>query len=359
MPIGGADSDVNVSGRAIDLSVVILTGGVNRQILHDCIRSVTTECTAAKLQYEVIVIDNACSPELGTAFLESFPEVVLLRFSERVGFPTGNNAGFKRTCGRYILQLNDDTRIEPGAFRTLIAFMDQHPEVGASGPRLLNPDGSLQVGYTNAFPRMIDMFCILFGVYRFSRRNRFARRYFLMDEDAQSLREVDQPAGAALLYRRGVLNRVGLPDENYTYAYDDVDMCMRIKAAGYKIYYVPQASITHYGGMSILSQPMGERFDQVFSGVLFLYQKHRPGQLLLLKVMMIAALCVRLPWVVFKNIVASPAERHKRRGQVRTYWKYLVLLTRNLFSRLPSRVVSAKPTELLHDPQYRFHEQIT
>lgn len=343
MPLGSSDP-VALSSQPndpLDLSVVILTGGlISDHLLRQCLESVYQACLMVSSGTEIFLVDNASGKGLESWALKEFPATTLVQFAEPVGFCTGNNAAFRRARGRYVLQLNDDTKVFPDALAEMVRFMDAHPEAGAVGPRLVNPDGSVQVGYyARTFPRFIDTLCSVFGINRLFPQNRFLRRHFQLDASVDAVREVDQPAGASLFYRHSALAEAGWLDENFTFAFDDVDICWRLWKSGWKIYYLPAARVMHYGGLS-MNQASSSMPDRWFNGLMHFYRKHKsPGEYLLLRIVLIAATLVRIPAVLLLSCWPPNVEKYHLKGQVKTYGKQLLALLMSFF-RSYSKTVS-------------------
>jgi N-acetylglucosaminyl-diphospho-decaprenol L-rhamnosyltransferase len=292
---------VTLKPSELDLSVVIVTGGLasDSHPLRGCLSSIIASARHAEISFEIIVVDNACAIPLADWLPESFPGVTILRFSPQVGFCRGNNAGFRRSRGRYLLQLNDDTELDPRAIAEVLKVFAVHPDAGAVGPRLVNPDGSMQYGYyARTFPTLIDHIFQLFWINRVFPKNPVLRRHYLLADDPDVFREVDQPAGAALFYRREVLFELGLLDEDYFFAMDDVDICTRIRRAGWRIYYCPTARVAHFGGASLKTQS-SILSQSWMNGLLCFYRKNRSmPEFTVFRLLLILALLFRLPIMV-------------------------------------------------------------
>ncbi len=284
----------NVEKLPIDLSVVILTAGVDVNMLLRCIQSVVRACELLDGRSEVILIANAAE-HIENVAAEAFPNITVIRFAERVGFCHANNAGFRVSRGRIIVQLNDDTEVAEDAFANLSRFLDRHPEVGAVGPRLETSDGNLQVGYyARRLPKLLDIGFHVFGVNGLWPGNPVIRRYYLMD-DPDRTRPVQQPAGAALTYRREALFQIGLLDEDYTYAYDDVDVSRRLLASNWQIYYLREARVLHHGGASLNNGATRLSYETIH-GLLLYFRKHgSQAEYVSVRIMMLVALLLRVP----------------------------------------------------------------
>lgn len=158
-----------------------------------------------------------------------------------LGFAGGNNAGLAAACGRYLLLLNSDTEVRPGALKELVVFMDAHLEAGACGPMLVNPDGTLQPSGRD-LPTPASLFLDMTRLYRLWRRDLYVQR----GRDYTQVAPVGELSAAAFLVRRSVYEQVGGLDTGFFFYYEDVDWCKRIGDAGYCIYYVPSAQVMHH-----------------------------------------------------------------------------------------------------------------
>ncbi len=228
------------------LSVTIASWNTTKD-LKDCLASL--EVVRDELPFEVIVVDNAStdgSPEM----IESlFPWVRLLRMPTNLYFTGAHNRALSVRSAPHAFLLNSDTVVHPGALKTLFEYSVAHPETGVLGPKLLNPDGSLQFS-CRRFPNPMAALFRNTWLGRMFPNNRFTREYLMTDWPHDQPREVDWVSGAAMFVTHKAMEEVGLLDPNYFMYCEDVDWCYRIHKAGMKIMYVPQASITHAIGRS-------------------------------------------------------------------------------------------------------------
>lgn len=332
---------------ALDLSVVILSAGRDLAMVQRCLRTVLVACEASTSKYEVILLDNASESGIALTVAGLFPTVMVLRFPERVGFSTGNNAGFLISRGRFIVQLNDDTEVASDAFAQLISFLDQHPAVGAVGPRLETPAGALQIGYyARRLPKLRDIAFHLFGLNGVFKNNPVAKNYYLVDEE-DTTRQVEQPAGAALTYRRSALFEVGLLDEDFTYAYDDVDVCKRLADAGWQIFYLKEARVTHLGAASL--PKFGPRLSRdTLNGILCYWKKHGSvAEFTVVQAMMLLALCMRLSVESLANLGSAAA----RRAVAKAYFDGITQVVRSFAGgHRPYRLSVCAPIEVTGEP---------
>lgn len=227
-----------------DLSIVIVNTN-NRKILEECLSSIYK--STHQITFEIIVSDNASSDGSQDMVKNKFPEVKLIKNKENLGFIKASNLGLKQSQARYDMLLNDDTIVKEGSLDKLVEFMDKTPEAGACGPKLLNVDGTLQ-----------------------HQGGLLAKKFW----QSKIPTTVDFVIGAALVVRKEVIDKVGVMDENLFFYNDDLDWCMSIRNAGYKIYFVPGAEIMHYGGYSSKRTFNARLFVEGFKGGLYFCRKH-------------------------------------------------------------------------------------
>jgi len=185
-----------------------------------------------------------------------FPDVHLIVNEQNKGFAAANNQALGLAKGRYILFLNPDTVVHEGALQTMVQFMEKHPDAGAMGCKLLNDDGSVQRSLRR-FPSL--GIALLEGTIlgRLPVLKRRVKDFKMEGFSFDRTEEVDAVCGAALLVRKDVLDEVGPMDEAYFMFIEELDLCRRIWAKGHKIYFTPEARITHLGGESRNQEPDG------------------------------------------------------------------------------------------------------
>jgi N-acetylglucosaminyl-diphospho-decaprenol L-rhamnosyltransferase len=228
----------------IDLSVVILNWNV-RALLERCLTSIRS----ARYAIEIVVVDNASTDGSVALVRGTYPQVTLIVNEVNRGFTGGNNQGLAAAQGRYALVLNPDTEIVGGALDRLVDYLEAHPQVGAVGPMLLNPDRSIQPS-RRRFPTVLTGFFESTWLQGLAPRG-VLRRYYMEDVPANVVQEVDWLNGACTLFRRAALDQVGGYDEANFFMYsEELDLCRRIKAAGWRIVYVPDAQVIHHAGKS-------------------------------------------------------------------------------------------------------------
>lgn len=275
-----------------DLSVVIVNYNV-REFLEQALRSV--ERASERLSVEVFVVDNNSVDGSVEMVRERFPEVHVIANKANVGFSRANNQAIRRARGRYLLILNPDTIVQEDTFRTLLRFMEAHPEAGAVGCKILNPDGTFAPESRRAFPRPSVAFYRIVGLSRLFPRSRRFGRYNMTFLPQDEVAEVDALSGSCMLVRHAALyysreawaqaddasappfpgasGGAGLFDEDFFMYGEDLDWCYRIQQAGWKIYYTPETQIIHYKGESTKKGEL--RYVRLFYGAMLRFsEKH-------------------------------------------------------------------------------------
>ena len=261
----------------LDLAIIIVSYNT-RRLLRECLASVYS--SQGDFSFEVWVVDNASTDGSAEMVATEFPQAHLIRSEVNGGYAYANNlglraAGFGSGAGpqpRYALLLNPDTLLPPSALKDMLAFMEEHPEAGAAGPRLVRPTGELDLACRRSFPTPINSFYKIFGLSRlFPHSPRFARYNLTFVDPAETI-EVDSVAGAFMLVRGEAIRQVGLLDESFFMYGEDLDWAYRMKAAGWKVYYNADVTVLHYKGESS-KQSRKARYEFYRAMYLF-YQKH-------------------------------------------------------------------------------------
>jgi GT2 family glycosyltransferase len=231
----------------VDLSIIIVNWNT-RDLLSRCLKAVYSNL--GKLDAEVLVVDNASSDDSIEYIQREYPQVRIFQNEDNIGFSRANNRGIAEARGRYYLLLNTDTFVHPNALETLVRFMDEHPEAGAGGCRLYYEDGSLQRSCTS-FPTLSTELWQALWLDRIFPESKIFGKYWMTYWDFNDVREVDSIIGACMMLRRETINEVGAFDESYFMYSEEVDLCYRMKKAGWKVLFTPKATATHiWGGTS-------------------------------------------------------------------------------------------------------------
>jgi GT2 family glycosyltransferase len=269
-------------------------------------------------QLRVWIVDNGSNAEEHAALRRRLPDELIVHSPRNVGFAGGNNLAVRRILadapdgdGRdrhFVLLLNSDTEVEPDAVGRLVRFLDEHPDVGVVGPRLLLPDGSLDLACRRGFPTPVRSFWKLTGLAKlFPQHPRFAG-YNLTYLDELATTEVDAVVGACMLVRLSAIDRAGLLDEAFFMYGEDLDWCYRIKARGWRVFYEPSAVVHHFKGASTRRRPYRMIFEFYRAMWLFHakhYAQHSP---FLLNWLVLTGIIARGAVAVAVNAI-RPAER--------------------------------------------------
>jgi GT2 family glycosyltransferase len=249
-------------------------------------------------------VDNASSDGSAEMVKASFPQVRLIENQTNSGFAGANNLAVRQMSSKYVLLLNPDTLVKPDALNTLVDFMEDHPAAGAAGARLFNPDGTLQESCL-PLPTLFREFWRLHHLDHI----RPVGSYDMTKWPVNQPRQVDILYGACLMMRRELMCQIGLMDENYFMYTEEVDMCYRVRQAGYNLYWVPQAEVIHYGGQST-SQISEKMFIQLYlSKVQYFRKNHGKLASALYKVILMFAASHRL--VLAPIAIFMDSERRK------------------------------------------------
>jgi GT2 family glycosyltransferase len=287
----------------MELSIIIVSWNVRDYVIR-CLSSIFAHPPACT--FEVWVVDNVSTDGTPEQVRSEFPHVHLINSQTNVGFAGGNNQAIRQSTGRYVLLLNPDTEVRPGALTALVEYLEAHPRTGAVGPRLLNPDGSLQVSCF-PFPTLGRELWRLFHLDAL----RPVSQYAMHQWPLSAPRAVDVIQGACLALRRETLDQTGLLDEAYFIYTEEVDLCYRIQRAGWSLFCLPYAEVVHHGGQST-QQAATRMFLNLYKSKLQYFRKHRgAGAARLYKLILLTAALARLGLTAFTWLEAAPRrERH-------------------------------------------------
>ena len=234
-----------MKGQSHDISVIIVSWNTVA-LLKECLKSVLKSLQCIN-KGELIVVDNSSSDNSALFVEQEFTEVHLIKNDKNLGFSKANNQGIEASSGRYLLLLNSDTVVNEDMLPNLIKFMDENPDAGACGVRLIRPDGTVQpfgfgkdptLGYL--IKRVLTSFILHKPLHNWS---------------PDKVIESDWVSGACLMLRSEVIHHTGPLDENIFMYFEDNDLCLRIRKAGWKVYYNPHISVMHFGGQSLAKNP--------------------------------------------------------------------------------------------------------
>ena len=273
------------------LSIVIVSWNA-KKFVDECLESL--RAFSSKSDVEIFVVDNASTDGTPELVRDAYPEVTLIRNEKNVGFARANNIAIARSTGKYVALVNSDVRVLEGCLEKMINFMESHPKVGVSGPRMIGPTGVSARSYMSA-PTLWRSFCralALDVVFPNSKvLGSYTMPYFKRDQTT----EVDILNGWFWMTRREALDQVGLLDETFFMYGEDIDWCKRFHDAGWGVVYFPEAESIHYGGASSARAPVrfyiemqranlqywkkhfGRLSQLAFVGIVFLHEALRLG----------------------------------------------------------------------------------
>ncbi len=246
-----------------ELSICILSWNTEA-FTRDCLASLFADPRSSG--WQVIVVDNDSADCSATMVAEEYPDAELIRSPKNLGFAGGNNLALTHARGRFLLLLNSDTRVPTGALGHLLDHLEQHPQVGAAGPRLVDAAGQLELSCGRPPGLTPEIFhkLLLHRVFPFFRLGCWHHR---------ETRDVGWVTGACLMIRRQALDAAGSLDDGIFMCFEDLEWCMRLRAVGWRIEYVPGTQVVHLEGQSI-SQRLGEMLIVSQQSLYYLFQKH-------------------------------------------------------------------------------------
>ncbi len=251
------------------LSIVIVNYNV-KYYLEQCLHSVARAATDIK--HEILVIDNASEDGSMEYLKPRFPHVTWIESKENGGFSHANNIGFKQASGQYILMLNPDTIVTREALEGCVKFMDEHPEAGAAGVKMINKNGTFAMESRRGVVKPWVAFCKATGLCRRYPKSRLFGHYYMSYLDTEEINPIEMISGAYMFLRRETLNRVGTLDEQFFMYWEDSDLSYRILKSGEKNYYLPY-TIFHYKGESSVKSRLRYRY-WLYSSLAIFFKKH-------------------------------------------------------------------------------------
>lgn len=288
------------SYRVMDLSIVIVSWNAKR-FLKECLESLVSN----SVKIEIIVVDN-CSSDGSPEMVESsFPGIKLIRNDWNLGFARANNQGIRASKGRYIALVNSDVKFVEDCFSTLVRYMDEHSDVGVVGPRMLEPDMTVQPS-CRRFPSLWNNFCEAARLHRIFPQSRLFSAQHMRFFPHDTTRDVDVLAGCFWLVRRETFEAVGLLDEEFFIYSEDVDWCKRCWKAGWRVVFFAGTQAIHYRAGSSANDPVRFALEQQKS-VLRYWRKHH-GRLasLAIRVILLGKHLGRLVSQVGRRSCATP-----------------------------------------------------
>ncbi|MEO8581079.1 MAG: glycosyltransferase family 2 protein [Patescibacteria group bacterium] len=231
--------------KSTDLSIIILNYNT-ADWLQNVLESVE-QFPLQKYSLEVIVVDNDSTDDSVQMVQKKFPHVKLIQSSENGGFAKGNNQGIKQATGRYIMLLNSDAEFTKETdLDACIEYLDEHPGVAVLSPKLLLPDGSVDLASHRGEPTPWAALTYFAGLEKLIPGSRLFGRYHQTWQNFEQTHLIEACSGAAMIVRKSAIEKVGLLDENFFMYAEDLDWCKRFREANFQIVFFPGCQITHH-----------------------------------------------------------------------------------------------------------------
>jgi len=241
-----------------DLSVLIVNYNT-REYLSNCIESIFL--SKADLRLEVIVVDNNSNDNSIELIKSTENKILVIKNDHNLGFSKAVNIGLKKCKGKYVCILNPDTSMKSDCIGGVLKYMDKKEDVGCVSPKIINPNGTLQVSCKRSLPKIRDSFFKLIGIDKIFPDNIFFSRYNLLYLDENKTHQVEVISGACMFFRKKTIDRVGSFDESFFLYGEDIDYCHRMNQLKIKVVYLPNYEITHFKGVSAESRPYQVIFE--------------------------------------------------------------------------------------------------
>jgi GT2 family glycosyltransferase len=242
-------------------------------VLEPCLRSLYDAPPWRPV--EVIVVDNGSRDETVTRVTREFPAVRVIRNDANVGFTRATNQGIEASQGQYLLWLNTDTILRPGALDTLADFLESHPRAGVVGPMVLNADGTFQPQCRRGMPTPLSAFAYMSGLSRVFPRYRPLSGYMLDHLPVTEPARVTSVSGCCLLARREVWNQIGPLDTDIFGFGEDIDWCVRAAERGWEVWYWPESVIVHLKGRGGVHTHPYRKLHAIHQAMWVFFRKHQ------------------------------------------------------------------------------------
>jgi GT2 family glycosyltransferase len=231
----------------LDLTIIIPSYNT-QDLLRNCIQSIYQH--TSNITFEIICLDDNSPDHSADMVAENFPDVILVRNRVNEFYAKNNNLGMRMSRARYACLLNSDTKLIGNAFEALVRFMDEHPEAATCGPKLLNPDGSIQ-HCIRRFAGVSTFVLQSLNWHKMFPNSRLTDRYYTTQFDYSKAQQVESVGTTAYMVRRSTWEEAGMLDERFRWFMADLAYNYMLTKKGYKIFYTPCAEIVHYGSQTV------------------------------------------------------------------------------------------------------------
>lgn len=294
----------------MQLSIIILCWN-DLKVIANCLQSIYA--TTRRTEFEIIVSDNGSSDGSVEFVRKNYPQVLVIENGRNLRFAKANNVGIRASRGECILILNPDTLVHESTLDTMVGFLDKHPESGAVGCRVLNSDGSYQESARPLQTIRSEWISALY-LRQLGRVSEHFHPGSYVGWRGDTERQVGWLSGCFILARGDLLRRIGGFDEQFFYYYEDMDLCRRIRAAGYSVTYTPEVTMTHLGGHSTKKRfpPLTFALDSQITRYLYFYKYYGQNGARQSRRSAIVGLFLR--WLGYSLLqFANPAEHRRER----------------------------------------------
>ncbi len=259
-----------MSDNNVDISIVIISWKM-RDLLERCLKTIYNFTSG--VSFEVIVIDNNSQDGTSEMVEKLFPQIKLIKNSENRGVAPARNQGIKETKGKYILILDADMELIDNSIKHLYDFMEKNPDAGIVGCKLVDKDFNLQSS-CKRFPTLLAFLFRRMEWIDAVRNSKTLRHHTMEDWDHNEISTVDYLIGACQYFRREVIEKIGMYDEKIFYGPEDIDFCLRIWKAGWKVYYYPFTKIIHHEQRITKKNLFSKISFKHIAGIIYLYRKY-------------------------------------------------------------------------------------
>jgi GT2 family glycosyltransferase len=259
---------LNVIGT-VDASLIIVSWNT-KDMVAQCLDSLKRYAEDSSI--EIIVVDNASSDGTAECIRERFPHVRLIRNATNIGFARGNNIGIKLSTGKYVSLINSDVQVPQGCLEKMLEYMEQHPEIGMLGPKMVLPDGSIGPSCMR-FPTVWNWFCRALALDSAVKGSRAFGDFLMTGFKYDRIADVDALTGWFWVVRRDALNQVGPLDERFFMYGEDIDWPKRFHQSGWKVVFYPEAEAIHHRAASSSQDPTRFYIEMNRASIQY-FQKH-------------------------------------------------------------------------------------
>ena len=310
--------------RCCDLSISIVN--INgRDLLGNCLQSIYR--ATSLINFNIYVVDNASTDGSIEMVLQEFPDVQLIQTDRILPFSINHNLVLRKAEGRYILLLNNDAVVLEGTLDRLVEFLDEHPDGAIVGPMELDAAGKFHSSY-GKFPTLLSQLILLSGLSSWVYGPYYPSH---SPEESQETRSVDWVGGACLMVRREAMRQVGLLDEELRLYGEETDWCYRMKQAGWKVYYCPEAKFLHWGAQTTDRVIGVNRWLYLCQSKLHFFKKHyRKSSAPALRVMIFLFAFLRSLACLTMSLLPGSTKKLEMRQLAQVFWTTALLRSNTL-----------------------------